>query len=116
MRVLIVEDDVMQRAAIELICEELGVEYISKVSSSDALNCEADLAILDMMIENDISGTTLSKSLRKTNPDMKVIIYTALEGGKHWRDAVEEADAVVTKACDTSIIRRAIKNCMRGLV
>lgn len=107
MRVMIVEDDAIQRIALEQVLRDHKVTSFD--TSSAALNARGfDVAILDLMIEDDMSGLRLARHLRKNQPDCHVIIYTSLTAGKHYYDALTVADRVIEKQMGMENIKNAL--------
>ena len=114
MKILLVEDDPIQRVALKSILEKNNTVW-DKERPSDALGLKPDLAILDLMIEGDMSGIAFAKTLRHKSPETKIVIYTALTKGKHWRDAVEIADHVIEKRDGILSIEEALGRVIDGL-
>ncbi|MCK5856280.1 MAG: response regulator [Bacteroidales bacterium] len=79
--ILIVDDDQDCLNLVKFHCERFGFNTITAESQKE---CEEiietqkpDLAIFDLMMENDDSGFILSYKLKKKYPDVPVILATA---------------------------------------
>jgi two-component system, OmpR family, response regulator len=79
---LIVDDDVDYLLQIRLKLEHMGYKTITAESQREAElileKTKPDLAILDLMMENEDSGFILSYKMKKKYPDVPVIISTAV--------------------------------------
>lgn len=109
MKLLIADDDV---DTLRLMRQTFGNDFtiIEKATSSSAVNAKADIAILDYMFDRDMSGADLAVKLREKNPEMKIIIYTAMTGGKHFRDARLVCDRIIQKEIRTNRIETAVRD------
>jgi DNA-binding response OmpR family regulator len=80
--ILIVDDDMDYLFQARLKLEQFGFKTITADSQREAeLILEKnrpDIAILDLMMENEDSGFILSYKLKKKYPDVPVIILTAV--------------------------------------
>jgi DNA-binding response OmpR family regulator len=80
--ILIVDDDMDYLFQTRLKLEQFGFKTITADSQREAeLILEKnrpDIAILDLMMENEDSGFILSYKLKKKYPDVPVIILTAV--------------------------------------
>ena len=78
--ILIADDDQDYLFQMRLKLEKAGFEVISVETQKEAETVlektRPDLAILDLMMENDDSGFILSYKLKKKYPDLPVIIST----------------------------------------
>jgi two-component system, OmpR family, response regulator len=81
-RILIVDDDIDYLAQMKLYIEKMGFEVTTAESQKDGLQLiekmRPDLAIVDLMMENEDSGFVLSYRLKKKYPEVPVIIATAV--------------------------------------
>lgn len=81
MKVLIVEDNVRVSALIKRGLESQGYEIYISEDAEDALvmadRILIDLVIMDIMLPT-MNGIELSKILKKKNPDLPIIMLTAL--------------------------------------
>ncbi len=83
--VLIVDDDPDILEQLEIYLSRMELAVISADSQSEAEQVIAggqsfDLAVLDLMMEHDDSGFILSHRIKKMNPDIPVILLTAVAG------------------------------------
>ena len=80
--ILIVDDDVDYLFQTQVKLEKFGYKTITAESQKEAElildKTKPDLAILDLMMENEDSGFILSYKLKKKYPDVPVIIATAV--------------------------------------
>jgi two-component system, OmpR family, response regulator len=81
-RILLVDDDPDYLFQTRLRLEQAGFETITAESQKEAEtileSTKPDLAILDLMMENEDSGFILSYKIKKKYPDVPVIILTAV--------------------------------------
>lgn len=81
-KILIVDDDVDYLFQLRHHVEKMGFDVITAESQREAenvlKNMKPDLAILDLMMENEDSGFILSYKLKRMYPDVPVIIATAV--------------------------------------
>ena len=108
-KILIADDDQDLREQMELFLKNLNYEVLSAESEQKALRIiekeDFDLAILDLMMENQESGFILSYKIKKKNPKIPVIIVTGVtkETGIHFDASTREernwikADAFIQK-------------------
>lgn len=80
--VLIVDDDPDYLFQLKMTVEGFGYNTISADSEKEAeriiTGLKPDLAILDLMMENEDSGFILSYKMKKKYPDVPIIIATAI--------------------------------------
>jgi len=80
--ILIVDDDIDYLFQLKLQVEKFGFNVIIAESQKEAENLIAsvkpDLAILDLMMENDDSGFILCYKMKRKYPDVPIIIATAV--------------------------------------
>jgi two-component system OmpR family response regulator len=80
--ILIVDDDMDYLFQTQMKLEQLGFKTITADSQREAElileKTRPDLAILDLMMENEDSGFILSYKIRKKYPDVPIIILTAV--------------------------------------
>ncbi|MEA3317311.1 MAG: response regulator [Bacteroidota bacterium] len=81
-KILIVDDDSDYLFQMKFMVQSFGFEVISADSQKEAekiiKEVKPDLAIFDLMMENDDSGFILSYKLKRKYPDVPVIIATAV--------------------------------------
>ena len=89
-KILIVDDEPLQREVARQILEELNYEVVDVSSGEEAIvwcrNNRADLIILDMMMEPGINGRETFAQIREFRPGQKAIICSGFSAN----DAVEE--------------------------
>jgi len=80
--ILIVDDDIDYLFQLKIQIEKFGFKVITAESQRDAENILAtqkpDLAILDLMMENEDSGFILCYKMKRKYPDVPIIIATAV--------------------------------------
>lgn len=80
--ILVVDDDIDFLFQLKIKLENFGFETISAESQKEAESIiettKPDLAIFDLMMENEDSGFILSYKIKKKYPDVPVIIATAV--------------------------------------
>jgi len=88
--VLIVDDDSDYLFQMKFNVEKMGFEVITADGQKEAeellKTTKPDLAIFDLMMENDDSGFILSYKMKKMYPDVPIILATsvAAETGKSF--------------------------------
>jgi len=80
--ILIVDDDEDYLYQMKLIIKNFGFNVVTAESQREAeellQQVKPDLAIFDLMMENEDSGFILSYKLKKKHPNIPVIIATAV--------------------------------------
>lgn len=80
--ILLVDDDVDYLFQMRIKIEQFGFEVITAEGQKEAETIietvKPDLAILDLMMENDDSGFILSYKFKRKYPDVPIIIATAV--------------------------------------
>ena len=80
--IMVVDDDVDYLFQVRMKLEKSGYKVVTADSQKDAEilleKTRPDLAILDLMMENEDSGFILSYRIKKKFPDVPVIIATAV--------------------------------------
>jgi CheY-like chemotaxis protein len=80
--ILIVDDDADYLFQLKLQVEKFGFNVVTAESQREAeellSTLKPDLAILDLMMENEDSGFILSYKMKRKYPDVPVIIATAV--------------------------------------
>jgi len=96
-KILVVDDDLDLLEQMTAILTAAGYEVVCADSQAAAeetiLKTKADLAILDLMMEEKDSGFVLSYQLKKLFPEMPVILLTAVAGATGLSFATQQADA-----------------------
>jgi len=119
--ILLVDDDVDYLYQQQLMLEKIGYEVIAADSQKEAESIlqkiKPDLALFDLMMENEDSGFILSYKLKRKYPEVPVIISTAVatETGMNFGlNSTEEkswikADVYVEKGIDPEQLKVEIK-------
>lgn len=123
--ILIVDDDVDYLYQTRMKVESFGFKVITADTQKEAEelieNIRPDLAILDLMMENDDSGFILSYKIKKKYPDVPIIIATAAtaetginfdineDENKHWI----KADTYLDKGIRTDQLQREINRMLK---
>lgn len=80
--ILIVDDDMDYMFQMKLKVEQFGFETITAEGQKEAEmiieTIRPDLAILDLMMENDDSGFILAYKIKRKYPEVPIIIATAV--------------------------------------
>lgn len=96
-KIFLVDDDFDILEQMTAILESAGYEVVTAESRAAAeeaiLSIKADLAILDLMMEEKDSGFVLSYQIKQLYPDMPVIMLTAVAGATGLSFATQQADA-----------------------
>jgi len=119
--ILIVDDDMDYLFQTKIKLEQLGFKTITADSQREAElileKTRPDLAILDLMMENEDSGFILSYKIKKKYPDVPVIISTAVaaetgitfdiqdENNRKWI----KADLFLDKGIRTDVLKVEIE-------
>jgi two-component system, OmpR family, response regulator len=119
--ILIVDDDFDYLLQTRYTLEQAGYKTITADSQREAElildKTKPDLAIIDLMMENEDSGFILSYKLKKKYPDVPVIIATAVaeetgitfdindENNRKWI----RADLFLEKGIKTEILKGEIE-------
>lgn len=123
--ILIADDDEDFLLQTKIKVESFGYNTITVNSQKKAeeliADTKPDLAILDLMMENEDSGFILSYHLKKRYPDVPVILATSVrsETGRGFSLNSEEerqwikADVVLDKGIRADQLEREIKRLLR---
>ncbi len=123
--IFLVDDDVDYIFQMTKMLENMGFEVISACGQKEAEkmidDVKADLAIFDLMMENKDSGFILSHRMKRKQPDIPIIIATALtaetgmifsledESDKKWI----KADAYLEKGLRPDQLYREISKLLK---
>jgi two-component system response regulator VicR len=124
-KILIVDDDMDYLTQLELQVKRFGFDVILAESQKEAeekiKEIKPDLAILDLMMENQDSGFILAYQIKKIYPDVPVIIATAAtsetgmvfgldhEDEKNWI----KADTYIEKSMRSDQLEREINKLLK---
>ena len=90
--ILIAEDDIDFLEQTKLYLANKGYTVITAKTETDALdlitNKDFDLAILDLMMDNQDTGFVLAYKIKKKNPKIPVVIITAVSKEKGYNFSV----------------------------
>jgi CheY-like chemotaxis protein len=123
--VLLVDDDPDFRFQIRLQLQEAGFEVIEAPTAEQARKLmtskEFDLAVVDLMMEEQDAGFALSRDIKKMNSSIPVIIITgvASETGLEFDAATKEerswikADALLAKPVRFEQLMREINRLVK---
>lgn len=123
--ILIVDDDIDYLFQIKLKVEAYGFEVITAESQREGEKIietlKPDLAIFDLMMENEDSGFVLSYKIKRKYPDVPVILATAVtaetgmtfdmsrDSGSSWI----KADLMLDKGIRTDQLEKEIKKLLK---
>jgi CheY-like chemotaxis protein len=108
-KILVVDDDIDLLEQVKAVLEASGYQVMSAESEKEAEQLlekeRPDLAVLDLMMENQDSGFVLSYKIKKKDPTIPVIIVTAVtsQTGIHFdtsgpnEQSWIKADAILEK-------------------
>ncbi len=96
-KILIVDDDEDVIEQLSMILENAGYEVHAAGSQAEGeellLSIRPDLAILDLMMEDMVSGFVLSHYMRKVYPDVPIVLLTAVTAATGLSFATTSAEA-----------------------
>lgn len=103
MKILMVDDDFDYLTQQKFILEKEGHEVITAENESEARekiqSGQFDLAVVDLMLDDMDSGFVLSYEIKKKNPNIPVIIVTAVKSQTGFSfESITENDKKWTKA------------------
>jgi two-component system, OmpR family, response regulator len=123
--ILIVDDDVDYLYQMQLKVQGFGFEVVTAEGQQEAERVietfKPDLAILDLMMENEDSGFILSYKMKRKYPDVPIIIATAVtaetgmtfdvssEGDRQWI----KADLFLDKGIRADQLHREINKLLK---
>jgi DNA-binding response OmpR family regulator len=123
--ILIVDDDIDYLFQIKLKVESFGFEVITAESQREGEKIietlKPDLAIFDLMMENEDSGFVLSYKIKRKYPEVPVILATAVtaetgmtfdmsrDSGSSWI----KADLMLDKGIRTDQLEKEIKKLLK---
>lgn len=125
-KALLVDDDMDFRLQQRMLLESMGLEVIEAETRAQAEKIldetHPDIAVIDLMMEETDSGFVLCHRLKKHNPNLPVIIVTAVasETGMTFSASTREerswikADAVLNKPVRPAQLRKEIDRLLRA--
>ena len=82
--ILVVDDDVLQGKMLRLLLGKLGYRVETVMNGEDAIaylrEHDADLLLLDVVLENGIDGIETYRRVRQEHPDQRVVVMTGFAG------------------------------------
>jgi CheY-like chemotaxis protein len=104
--VLIVEDEVLIRMLLSDVLRQAGYQVIEAASADEAIavltsSPDPDVLITDVKMPGPLNGFALAAFVRRTKPDLKVIITSGHAGPD---GAIGLADAFLTKPYELDAI------------
>lgn len=123
--VLLVDDDIDFLTQMRLMLEAQGYDVMQAESQKEAedllKSTTPDIAVVDLMMENEDSGFNLCYHIKKLSPDTPVILVTAVAGQTGISFGVitsEErswikADSLLEKPVRFEQLRREIEKLMK---
>jgi len=97
-KILLVDDDPDLISAFEAILYSRGYEVSTAISKNEALeklaSVQPDIAILDVMMEEEHDGFELARHFKKSYPELPVIMLTGISEitGVNFRAAAADPD------------------------
>jgi CheY-like chemotaxis protein len=95
-KILLVDDDPDLISAFEAILYNKGYEVITAISKSEGIDKlqknNPDLAILDVMMEEEHDGFEMAREIKKNRPELPVIMLTGISDvtGVNFRAAMAD--------------------------
>lgn len=117
-RVLVVDDDVEVREALQRILRKENLEVTTAADGGEALTLftqgRFDLVISDLIMPV-MDGLTLLREIRHIDPDARVLIMTAYGGWDSYLDAMNAgAFNYVTKPIKREELLQQVRNALRS--
>jgi two-component system, response regulator PdtaR len=114
--VLIVEDEVLIRMLLSEALRQEGYAVIEAANADEALSVleltpSPDVLITDVRMPGSIDGFELAAYVRRTKPELKVIITS---GHANPDGAIGVAEAFLPKPYELSLILRRLKALIEG--
>jgi CheY-like chemotaxis protein len=114
--VLIVEDEVLIRMLLSEALRQEGYAVVEAANADEALSVlefsiSPDVLITDVRMPGSIDGFELAAYVRRTKPELKVIITS---GHASPDGAIGVADAFLPKPYELSLILRRLKALIEG--
>ena len=123
--ILLVDDDVDYLFQMKLQLERFGFKVVMAESQKEAEKLismlKPDLAIFDLMLENEDSGFILCYKMKKKHPDVPIILATSVStetgfsfgiGSKDERDWIK-ADLYLEKGIRTEQLQSEINKLLK---
>ena len=89
--ILVVDDEARQRVVAERVLSSLGYNVTTAANGKEALiflsSNDADLVILDMVMENENEGLEIFKKIKEIKPNQKAIIVSGYSESEYVKEA-----------------------------
>ena len=120
-KILIADDDIDILGQLTTVLTEAGYEVVAAEGEAQAeerlIDAKPDLAIVDVMMENQDSGFMLSHKIKKLYPGTPVIILTSVSSVTGFRFPLEaggekpwiKADSFLNKPVRPELLRNEVK-------
>jgi DNA-binding NarL/FixJ family response regulator len=122
-RVLIADDHRLTLEAVKAaLVEAEGVKIVAEASSgrqalAEVARTRPDVALIDMRMPGAIDGLTCAERIRKTYPEIKVVVLSAFTDEACVRMAFRRgAHAFISKGVDPNDLGATVRLCVRGTV
>jgi two-component system NtrC family response regulator len=116
-KILIVDDDPMQRALISNAVTGAGHEALFASDGQEALevcrDTQVDLVVTDMVMP-ELDGLELLKALMEAYPEIPVIAVSGTSAAKLNLSARFGAHAILIKPIDSEELLREVEKALRG--
>lgn len=93
-KLLIIDDEINQCITLKDILDAKGYQTFTAVNSQEALKLIAEndfnLILMDLLLKGDKNGVEIFKEMKKINPDVKAMLFTA-HGPEEERQLLMEA-------------------------
>ncbi len=116
-RILLVDDNANGLAARKSVLEELGYRIVTCTSGADALEqfvaCKFDLVVTDYKMPR-MDGLELIGRLRKSTPDLPIVLVSGYVDTLGLNEASTGADVVIQKSAnEVSHLVRSVNRLLR---
>jgi len=117
--IIIVDDhDIVRKGIVSLIKSDQKYNVFEAATLSELeyilSKHEIDLILLDYRLK-DISGADICRRIKKNNPDLKVIIFTAFSEKEVFNDCITSGvNGIILKSTESSIIFEAIASVLNN--
>jgi HD-GYP domain-containing protein (c-di-GMP phosphodiesterase class II)/DNA-binding NarL/FixJ family response regulator len=119
LNVVLVDDHVALRRGMELLLRRAGLDIVGTADDADTgealiLHRKPDVAVVDLALPGR-SGAELTRSLLRTNPDLRIILYTGAADERQLLDALDAGAAgFALKGGDPEELDEAIRTVAAG--
>lgn len=113
--ILLIEDDEVSRTLLKKAFYKTGVEIIAASNGEEGLQAlhsagKVDLALVDIRLPG-MNGFTVTREIRKINPDLPIIVQTAHALGEDREKSIEAgANQFVPKPIDIHLLMSMINS------